>query len=264
MNKHLHQHPLIPDISQQNLTSDIIRKQAVLEMYTFCKKNSLVRVWSYMWREWYSKDRWVLWARSAFNTLSILKITMFVEGHWKVLKRDFLYKFFCPQLDLLVYILLEKLIPHQQRKFEQQLSGREMLDWRKSIKRNNQLPFLILDKTCDMYELNMRIHTDSEGNDHTHTDNEGNDHTHTDNEGNDRTHTVSGGNDIHTSNQETNNTNESDIFENLIDITQQTLDLLEKQKRSRNILWVQGVKRNFNQIKTMILEHFLNELSGFY
>ncbi|CAB5201407.1 unnamed protein product [Rhizophagus irregularis] len=128
MNKHLHQHPLIPDISQQNLTSDIIRKQAVLEMYTFCKENSLVRVWSYMWREWYSKDRWVLWARSAFNTLSILKTTMFVEGHWKVLKRDFLYKFFRSRLDLLVYILLEKLIPHQQCKFEQQLSGREMLD----------------------------------------------------------------------------------------------------------------------------------------
>lgn len=94
MNKHLHQHPLIPDISQQNLTSDIIRKQAVLEMYTFCKENSLVRVWSYMWREWYSKDRWVLWARSAFNTLSILKTTMFVEGHWKVLKRIFYISFF--------------------------------------------------------------------------------------------------------------------------------------------------------------------------
>lgn len=32
----------------------------------------------------------------------------------------------------------------------------------KILRRNNQLPFLILDKTCDMYELNMRIHTDSE------------------------------------------------------------------------------------------------------
>ncbi|CAB5201408.1 unnamed protein product [Rhizophagus irregularis] len=131
----------------------------------------------------------------------------------------------------------------------------------KILRRNNQLPFLILDKTCDI-------------------------------EGNDRTHTVSGGNDIHINDQETNNTNESDIFENLIDITQQTLNLLEEQKRSRNILWAQGVKRNFNQIKTIvneihkykrrntmpplitkrnaisfffqILEHFLNELSGFY
>jgi hypothetical protein len=57
MNKHLHQHPLIPDISQENLTADMIRKQAVFEMYTYCKNNSLVWVWSYMWREWYIKDR---------------------------------------------------------------------------------------------------------------------------------------------------------------------------------------------------------------
>ena len=42
---------------------------------------------------------------------------MFVEGHWKVLKRDFLYKFFRPRLDLLTYIILEELIPLQQRKF---------------------------------------------------------------------------------------------------------------------------------------------------
>ena len=33
MNKHFHQHPLIPNISQQNLTADTIRKQAVLEIF---------------------------------------------------------------------------------------------------------------------------------------------------------------------------------------------------------------------------------------
>ncbi|PKC16183.1 hypothetical protein RhiirA5_493960 [Rhizophagus irregularis] len=117
--------------------SGMIRKQAVFEMYTYCINNSLVWVWSYMWREWYIKDRWKswnLWARSAFNTLSILKTTMIVEGHWKVLKRDYLYKFFRPRLDLLVYTLLEKLLPLQHRKFQQILSGRETLDWKKSLK----------------------------------------------------------------------------------------------------------------------------------
>ena len=44
---------------------------------------------------------------------------MFVEGHWKVLKRDFLYKFFRPRLDLVVFIIMEQVISHQQRKFEQ-------------------------------------------------------------------------------------------------------------------------------------------------
>ncbi|CAI2188574.1 13551_t:CDS:2 [Funneliformis geosporum] len=199
MNKHLHQHPLIPDISQQILTAETIRKQAVLEMYTFCKENSLVRVWSYMWREWYSKDRWILWARLAFNTLSIFKTTMFVEGHWKVLKRDFLYKFFRPRLDLLVYILLEKLIPHQQRKFQQQLSGREMLDWKKSIKSEWKK---LAQKQPEINSFNKYC------------------------------------------------TNIKDW----VYITQQTLNLLEEQKQSRNVLWAQGVERNFNQIKTMVNE----------
>jgi hypothetical protein len=256
-------------------------------MYTFCKENSLVRVWSYMWREWYFKDRWKLWARSAFNILSILKTTMFVEGHWKVLKRDFLYKFFRPRLDLLTYILLEKLIPLQQRKFQQHLSGRETLDWKKSIKsewkrlaqkqpktenfnkyctsienwvcgcpyyltnrfmlckhlvnlkgpvdsslfktlkRNNQYPFLILDRTPMHVLVHKRNDTYSENN--THSDRE-------------------------TSNTNRNETSNANIFENLIDITQQTLNLLEEQKQSRNILWAQGVERNFNQIKTMVNE----------
>ncbi len=44
---------------------------------------------------------------------------MFVERHWKVLKWNFLYKFFCLRLDLVVFIIIEQVIPHQQRKFEQ-------------------------------------------------------------------------------------------------------------------------------------------------
>ena len=59
---------------------------------------------------------------------------MFVEGHWKVLKHDFLYKFFRPRLDFLAYVILKRLIPLQQRKFQQILLGHELLEWQKSIK----------------------------------------------------------------------------------------------------------------------------------
>ena len=276
MNKHLHQHPLIPPY----VTACEIRKKAVYEIYSYCKENSLVWMWSYLWCEWYCLGRWILWARSAYDILSILKTTMFVEGHWKVLKRDFLYKFFRPRLDLLVYTLLEKLIPLQQRKFYQQISGRETLDWKKSIKsewkklaqrqleiddntnryntsveywvcgcpyflinrfmvckhlvnlkgpvddhffkalkRNNQYPFLILD-TAPIYKSCIQIVA----------------------------------NDIYNNHRaETNNTN-TDIFKDLINITQQTLDLLEEQEKSRNFLWAHGVERNFNQIKNMVNE----------
>ncbi len=44
---------------------------------------------------------------------------MFVEAYQKVLKQDFLYKFFCPRLDLVVFIIMEQVILHQQRRFEQ-------------------------------------------------------------------------------------------------------------------------------------------------
>ena len=96
MHKHLNQHALIPNSEGQYLNKEGIRKQQVLEMYSFCKDHLLTRLWSYMWREWYNDDRWLLWARAAHHELSILKMTMFVEGHWKVLKRNFLYKFFRP------------------------------------------------------------------------------------------------------------------------------------------------------------------------
>ena len=197
-----------------------------------------------------------------------------------MLKRDFLYKFFCPRLDLLVYTLLEKLIPLQQRKFYQQISGRETLDWKKSIKsewkklaqrqleiddntnryntsveywvcrclyflinrfmvckhlvnlkgpvddhffkalkRNNQYPFLILDM-APIYKSCIQVVANDIYNNH---------------------------------HAETNNTN-TDIFKDLINITQQTLDLLEEQEKSRNFLWAHGVERNFNQIKNMVNE----------
>lgn len=57
---------------------------------------------------------------------------MFVESHWKMLKRDFLYKFFRSWLDLVVFVITEQVIPHNQRKFEQIfVVKREKADWRR-------------------------------------------------------------------------------------------------------------------------------------
>ena len=59
---------------------------------------------------------------------------MFIEGHWKIIKHDFLYKFFCLRLDLVIYTLLKKvIIPLQERKFQQIHYGRESPDWKKTI-----------------------------------------------------------------------------------------------------------------------------------
>ncbi len=60
MEKHFHQHPLIPLSDGQFLTSMIIRENAIQEMYEFCKKNSLISLWCYLWSEWYNDKRWLL------------------------------------------------------------------------------------------------------------------------------------------------------------------------------------------------------------
>ena len=137
MNKHLHQHPIIPTIDGQFLSSDVIWTMAVEEAYNFCVQHSLPHVWAYLWNEWYSPERWKLWLRAGCcDKISILKTNMFVEAHWKVLKRDFLYKFFRPRLDLVVYVIMEQVIPHNQRKFEQVfLLKREKAEWRKVFKK---------------------------------------------------------------------------------------------------------------------------------
>ncbi len=87
MKKHLHQHPLIPTKEGQFISSTLIWTMAVYEIYNFCQQNSLPFLWVYLWNEWYSSERWILWLRAGCdNKISILKTNMFVEGHWKVLK----------------------------------------------------------------------------------------------------------------------------------------------------------------------------------
>src|SRR5436190_14791083 len=135
MNNYLHQHILIPNKNEMQESNKKIWTNAVYEMYNFCFQNNLPWLWSYMWREWYSDSRWYLWMRAGYDSkISVLKTTMFVKAHWKVLKRDFLYKFFRSRLDLVIYIINKKVIVHQKRKFEQIIMGREKPDWKSTFK----------------------------------------------------------------------------------------------------------------------------------
>jgi hypothetical protein len=78
---------------------------------------------------------WVLWARSAVATeICIFRTTMLMESHWKVVKRDYLTKFFRPCLDLVIYIIVSRLIPHHQQQFNKYKRGREIVSWRKDFK----------------------------------------------------------------------------------------------------------------------------------
>jgi len=60
--KHFCQHPILPERHGQAHTPSQIHCDAVLEAYYHCKANNLREVWGYLWTNWYTMDKWVLWA----------------------------------------------------------------------------------------------------------------------------------------------------------------------------------------------------------
>ncbi|CAB4422541.1 unnamed protein product [Rhizophagus irregularis] len=135
--KHYHQHPLIPSIQNDFLFAQAIQRNAVEEMYLLCHKHNLIHLWSYLWTNWYQYDMWILWARSASpDEICIFKTTMLTESHWKVIKRDYLPKFFRPRLDLVTYIVITRLIPHNEIMLKKYITGRQDPSWRKDFKQN--------------------------------------------------------------------------------------------------------------------------------
>jgi len=103
---YFHLHPLIPNDENEFLTSDELWLLSVREMYDFCIQHGLKYVWAYMWTNWYKKEDWILWARAANpEIICLFKTTMLIEAHWKVIKRDFLPKFFRLCLDLVTYVI---------------------------------------------------------------------------------------------------------------------------------------------------------------
>lgn len=130
--KHFCQHPLFPEqdtppssqataVASQppsthpetgSHTPESIRRNAVFEMYMFCRTRGLAEVWGYLWTSWYSPNKWSLWARSTSPTrISRLRTTMTVEKFWQQLKGDHLHHLLRPRLDQLTYILIHRVTP---------------------------------------------------------------------------------------------------------------------------------------------------------
>lgn len=90
---HYNAHPLIPNWeSHQQMSSDQIYIRSVEEMYQLVKELRLDAVWMYLWINWYCPEEWRLWAL-AYNPgrIPFARTTMFVESHWRTVKRDFLW-----------------------------------------------------------------------------------------------------------------------------------------------------------------------------
>ncbi|CAB4494833.1 unnamed protein product [Rhizophagus irregularis] len=113
--KYFHLHPLIPIGSGEFLSREDIWKLSTEEMYNFYYENDLKYVWAYMWCNWYKFNLWVLWVRATDpEKICIFKTTMLVESHWKVIKRNYLPRFFRPRLDLVTFIIITCLLSHSE------------------------------------------------------------------------------------------------------------------------------------------------------
>src|SRR5258707_13756967 len=62
LEKHLCQHPLLPERHGQSRTPQQIYHDSIHEMYLHCKNNELQEVWAYLWTNWYAPDKWKLCA----------------------------------------------------------------------------------------------------------------------------------------------------------------------------------------------------------
>src|SRR6185295_5817738 len=112
--RHAILHPLIPINKEIFLTSTEIHCQSVAEAYVYCKEKDLVRLWAYLWTNWYNTVDWTLFARASFpRAMPLARTTMLVESHWHVLKYNYKYNCNRPRLDRLTQILTKELIPDQ-------------------------------------------------------------------------------------------------------------------------------------------------------
>lgn len=103
---------MIPDNNGSLRSAETIHRECASEMYAWCRENNYYRLWAYLFVNWYKLNQWDLWARSTCpDEIPVLRTTMIVESHWRRIKRDFLYRFNRPRIDVVVWTLLTRTIP---------------------------------------------------------------------------------------------------------------------------------------------------------
>ncbi|KAJ5582182.1 ATP-dependent DNA helicase PIF1 [Penicillium sp. DV-2018c] len=136
---HFNLHPLIPDHNGTFKTSSTIHRESATEMYTWCRIRGYPHIWGYLWRNWYAKGQWELWARAASHReVPVVKTTMMVESHWRTLKHDYLHRFNRPRVDLVVWILISRAIPdviHRMEAISKGIFRVYKARWREAFKR---------------------------------------------------------------------------------------------------------------------------------
>ncbi|CAG8772514.1 25689_t:CDS:2, partial [Dentiscutata erythropus] len=116
------------------LNTEKIWVASVKEQFDYCYQHNLAHVWAYLYTEWYCPEMWKLWAHAASPKINILRSTMAIESHWRVLKHDFFSNFNNAWLDLIIYIIVSKVIPRQADRLQLLHNGRCMPKWREEFR----------------------------------------------------------------------------------------------------------------------------------
>ncbi|RIA89288.1 hypothetical protein C1645_694507, partial [Glomus cerebriforme] len=83
-------------------------KECVEEIIQFCKNNNLIRLWAYLWKEWYSKTKWILWEELLMKILVILKQQWLLNLIGDILIIIIYISFTSQELIIYVLFLLKK------------------------------------------------------------------------------------------------------------------------------------------------------------
>jgi len=141
VHRHFNYHRCIPFDGGVYRTAAEIHALCAREMYLCCKARNWWRIWTYFWSEWYCERQWQRWARSANLSIPVLKTTMILESHWRVLKHDFLHQYNRPRMDLVVHCMVAELLPVMNQKLRFLMTGNYRMyhaNWRKLFKRDWQ------------------------------------------------------------------------------------------------------------------------------
>lgn len=121
---HLQWHPFTHlGLSSKEELSDFncrgVWMDQITEMHELCRKLGESWAWEYLFKHWYSPDRWIIWARAIAKEIPIIHSNGIVESLWSVLKKQYLRKIGRSKLEFLISIIMNEYLPNRALLIEQ-------------------------------------------------------------------------------------------------------------------------------------------------
>lgn len=126
VSRHFNQHPFI--CPGKTLSS--IHSAAVKDIENLFSETRSAAFLAYLKKRWYDHEQFEYWGRrDIVNGIPFARTTMFVEGHWYVLKRNFLLFHNRPRCDFLLFLLDTRLMLKFEDDYFKVLEGDKRPSW---------------------------------------------------------------------------------------------------------------------------------------